>query len=69
VARAARLWGAAETLAQTNGTPLHGDIEVPLYAHIITSCRDASPILFAAAAEDGRRMSVEDACGYALEAG
>jgi predicted ATPase len=68
VTRAGRLWGAVERLEQTTGTPLRG-LEARFYNDIIASCRHESPILFAAAAEEGRRMSRDDACRYALDAG
>lgn len=66
VARAGRLWGALEILEHKTGTPARGR-HTPWYDDIITSCSDAAPIVFAAAAEDGRRMTPDDITEYALD--
>jgi MalT-like TPR region len=63
VARAGRLWGAVEMLEQETGVPVRG--RVPAYDEIISSCSATAPIAFAAAAEDGRRMTLDQAIAYA----
>jgi hypothetical protein len=62
--RAGRLWGGVEVLERSAGTPVLGN--TPIYQTLIDSCSDAAPTAFAAAAERGRRMGLDDIYKYAL---
>jgi predicted ATPase/DNA-binding SARP family transcriptional activator len=65
--RAARLWGAAEAFCEALGVP-QPVIDRREYERAISEGRAAlGDAAFAAAWAEGRRMTLEDACAYALQ--
>jgi predicted ATPase len=62
--RAGRLWGGVSTLEREFG-PLTDE---PLYRDALHASSEASPLIFAAATEHGRRMTTDEIILYALEA-
>jgi predicted ATPase/class 3 adenylate cyclase len=64
VERAGQLWGAVAALERETGWPIR-DSDRRLYDDLIAIRSEAAPIRFAAAVEQGRRMTLDDALRYA----
>ena len=66
--RAARLLGAAEALLETAGIPLYAQVDPELYQRVADAAREQlGEQAWAAAWDEGRAMSFEEAVAYARE--
>jgi tetratricopeptide (TPR) repeat protein len=59
------LWGAAEAVEHETGWRIAGP-DKAFYEERVRACADDAPAAFAAALERGRKMSLDEAVGYAL---
>ena len=67
VARAARLWGAAEALRRVLGAPLPPTEGAKFAPMVVAAQAQVDPVTWAAAWAEGRAMPLEQAVAYALE--
>ncbi|MDQ5809600.1 MAG: hypothetical protein M3358_02400 [Actinomycetota bacterium] len=66
--RAARLLGAAEALLETAGVPLYAQVDLELHQRAADAAREQlGERAWAAAWDEGRAMSFEEAVAYARE--
>ena len=66
--RAARLLGAAEALLETAGVPLYAQVDLELHQRAADAAREQlGEQAWAAAWDEGRAMSFEEAVAYARE--
>ena len=66
-ARAARLWGASQTLREGKGVPWDADFLAEAEARISVVRSGMGEEAWEEASEEGRAMTLEDAISYALE--